>query len=109
MIFRQEIPIVSSMLVNLLAEYEHLCDITANLCSVLYSRCNQNTNLMKELIIDLSKQDFSETAKSTVLIKNSSHFLVLILLVFDDHLDMCIRTMPFLIITLFTIIIKTIR
>ena len=72
------------MLVNLLAEYEHLCDITANLCSVLYSRCNQNTSLMKELIIDLSKQNFSETAKSTVLIKNSSHFLVLMIL-FDYY------------------------
>lgn len=56
--------------------HDHICDLTATLCSILYTRCQRNTDLMNDLIVEISKQNFSETAKTPSLIKNLSHFIV---------------------------------
>lgn len=80
----QVVPVVSSTLISLMIVHEHMCDTTANLCSILYSRCQQNTDLMNDLIVEVSKQNFSETAKTSSLIKNLSRFIVD--LRFESHL-----------------------
>lgn len=75
-LFSQVVPVISATLISLMIAHDHICDLTATLCSILYTRCQRNTDLMNDLIVEISKQNFSETAKTSSLIKNLSHFIV---------------------------------
>lgn len=70
------LPIVSSILVSMMASQDHMPDLAARLAKLLFDRCNGNCELVTEIVKEISKLDFSES-KSSTDVRNLSHFIVI--------------------------------
>lgn len=78
----------------MIASLEHMADITAQLAKVLFDRCGGHSDLVTEIVKDISRENFSENSKTTNAVRNLSHFIVYNLsqIVFDrSHVDGLLR------------------
>lgn len=73
---RASLPTVCSQLVSMIASLEHMADITAQLAKVLFDRCGGHSDLVTEIVKDISRENFSENSKTTNAVRNLSHFIV---------------------------------
>lgn len=70
------LPVVSSILVSMMASHDAIPDLVARLSKLLFDRCNGNCELVTEIVKEISKLDFSES-KSSTDVRNLSHFIVI--------------------------------
>ena len=70
------LPVVSSILVSMMASHDAMPDLVARLSKLLFDRCNGNCELVTEIVKEISKLDFSES-KSSTDVRNLSHFIVI--------------------------------
>ena len=75
------LPIVSSALLEMLSSLDFIPDRIARLAQILYERCNGNVELVTDLIREATHQHLGDAAKPTGLVRNLSHFIVLLSLV----------------------------
>ena len=53
-----------------------MADITAQLAKLLYDRCGGHSELVTEIVKDISRENLSESSKTTNAVRNLSHFIV---------------------------------
>ena len=73
---RIALPTVCSQVVSMITSLDHMADITAQLAKLLYDRCGGHSELVTEIVKDISRENLSESSKTTNAIRNLSHFIV---------------------------------
>ena len=73
---RTTLPTVCSQIVSMITSLDHMADITAQLAKLLYDRCSGHSDLVTEIVKDISHENLSESSKTTNSIRNLSHFVV---------------------------------